>query len=295
MTPPGLLRSVLLAAVLLLAALASPPRADAQVTGEVVVSDTLLEVRLADGSVLYGRVIAVDGDRITLETQAGARVELQRAQIRSLRPVPGRVVNGEVWLEDPHATRLFFGPTARPLGAGRAYVGVYELIFPFVTYGVTSTFSISGGTPIVPEAAGEVFYFAPKLTVVQTEQVDGAIGVLVGAAKGSTAGIVYGVGTVGDRDRALTGGIGWGFSDGDLQNQSVVMLGGELRAGPRLKLLSESYFLPGEEGAIVSVGVRFFSENLSADLGGARYVGSDCSDVCWFPLVNFVYSFGGGK
>jgi prophage tail gpP-like protein len=91
----------LLALALLLAA--APAPAAAQVPERMAVSDTLVEVRLADGSVLFGRVVAVDGDRVTLQTEAGARVEVDRAQIRSLRPVRGHVEGGEVWQDDPHA------------------------------------------------------------------------------------------------------------------------------------------------------------------------------------------------
>ena len=95
------------------------------------------------------------------------------------------------------------------------------------------------------------------------------------------------------RDKAATAGIGWGFSDGDLHNQAVLMLGGELRTGPSTKLISENYLIPGAdggEGAIASGGVRFFGERLSADVGIALLLG-DCTGGCWLPLVNFVYSF----
>ncbi|HEX5871343.1 MAG TPA: hypothetical protein VFY65_13040, partial [Longimicrobium sp.] len=154
--------------------------------------------------------------------------------------------------------------------------------------------SISGGTPVIPDIIGELWYFAPKLTLVETETMALATGVLALAADGETAGIVYGVGTFGDSDRAFTGGIGWGFSDGDLHNQAVLMLGGEARTGPGTKLITENYLIPGfdgEQGTILSGGVRIFGERLSADLGVAISP-TDCEvDLCWFPLVNIVYSF----
>jgi hypothetical protein len=72
------------------------------------------------------------------------------------------------------------------------------------------------------------------------------------------------------------------------------MLGGELRAGRSTKLITENYLIPGfdgGQGSILSGGIRFFGEQLSADLGIAVSP-TDCEgDFCWIPLVNFVYSF----
>lgn len=42
----------------------------------------LHEIRLIDGSVLIGRVAAVDQDQVVLMTAAGVRIEVDRAQIR---------------------------------------------------------------------------------------------------------------------------------------------------------------------------------------------------------------------
>jgi hypothetical protein len=287
MKPSSLVRPLLLCAALLLCAFSLPRRAAAQVTDTTAAArDTLYEVRLSDGSVLYGRV-EERGDEVVVRTQAGAEVRVPRGQIARMTPVGGRVVAGRVWPRDPNATRLFFGPTARAVGAGKGYLGVYEVVFPFVTLGVSENFSVSGGTPLIPEAIGEVWYFAPKLTVLETERVAAAAGALVGAADGEMAGILYGVGTLGDTDRALSVGAGWGFSDGDLHNQPVVMLGGELRVGPSTKLISENYIFPGEDFGALSGGVRFFGERLSADIG----IAASLEDDGWFPLVNFVYSF----
>lgn len=297
MTPRiGILRPLLLAFFLCAGALALPGRAAAQVDTIGVAADSLYTIRLTDGSVIYGRIVDRTDETVTVETQAGVRVTLQRGQIESMSTMRGRVVNGEVWPEDPHATRLFFGPTARAVPQGEGYLGVYELFFPFVTYGVTDRFTISAGTPIVPEAIGRVFYFAPKFEVVRTPSASAAVGVLALFATeelDGSAGLLYGVGTVGGSDQALTIGATVPFyaTDGqsEIGSDPVFMIGGESRAARRTKIITENYFFPGE-GALVSAGVRFFGERLSADFGIGAGVG-DGDTGCCLPLVNFVYTF----
>lgn len=287
------LRPPLWAVLPLALAFAAPGQAAAQPDTVAAAADRLYTIRLTDGSVLYGRIVEDAGATLSVRTQAGVTVRLERRQVVSITPMEARVVEGRVWPRDPNHTRLFFGPTGRAVGAGRGYLGVYEVFFPFLTYGVSSSFSISAGTPIIPGTAGEFWYFAPKLTLAETEKMAVATGVLAIAVGGETAGIVYGAGTFGDSDRAVTAGVGWGFSDGDLHNQAVLMVGGELRTGPSTKLISENYLIPGfdgEQGAIASGGVRFFGERLSADLGVAVSP-TDCDGFCWVPLVNFVYTF----
>lgn len=291
---------LLLAALPLAVSFAAPRPAAAQTDNVAapIAQDTVLEVRLSDGSVLFGRVTAQTADEVTLQTQGGATIRLRRDQVVSIGPLRGRVVNGQVWREDPHATRLFFGPTARAVPQGEGYLGVYELFFPFVTYGVTDRFTISGGTPVVPEAIGQVFYLAPKYEVLRTPTASAAVGVLALFATGQeefgSAGLLYGVGTFGGADRALTVGATVPFiaADGesDVGDQPAFMVGGEARISRRTKFITENYFVAGESGALVSGGVRFFGERLSADFGlGMGFADDD--NACCLPLVNFVYSF----
>lgn len=289
MKPFMSIRRLCLWAALLAGAPALPRGAAAQVadTAASAARDALYEIRLTDGSVLYGRVEEDGGGEVVVVTQAGATVRLLRGQIASVTPLRARVVAGRVWPGDPNTTRLFFAPTARAVGAGRGYLGVYEVLFPFLTFGISDRFSISGGTPIIPDVVGELWYLAPKLTVLETETVAAAAGAFMVGADGETVGIVYGVGTFGGPDQAVTAGVGYGFSEGDFDSQPLLMLGGELRAGPSTKLVTENYFLPGEDGGAMSAGVRFFGERLSADLG----IAAGLEDGGWFPLVNFVYSF----
>lgn len=291
------LRPLLWAALPLALAFAAPRPAAAQVDTVAIAADSLYTIRLSDGSVLYGRVTEQSADGLTLETQSGATVRLRRDQMVSIELVRGRVVNGEVWGEDPHATRLFFGPTARSIPEGEGYFGVYELFFPFVSYGVTDRFTISAGTPIVPEAIGQVFYLAPKYEVLRTPTASAAVGVLALFATQEltgSAGLLYGVGTFGTPDRAVTLGATVPFiaADGESEvgDQPAFMVGGESRISRRLKFLTENYFVPSEGVGVLSGGVRFFGERLSADFGiGAAF--GDGDNACCLPLVNFVYSF----
>jgi hypothetical protein len=287
-----------------------PDRAPAQTptgpqtpTGAEITADTIFEVRLADGSVFYGRIVAETESHLTLETAGGSRIELARTEIRSIRRTEGRFVDGQYLAADPNRTRLFFAPTGRPLARGQGYVANYMLFFPFVAYGVTDRISIAGGTPIFPEIIGEVFYLAPRATLYRREGIDLAAGALAFFAtreldEGS-AGLIYGVGTFGDPDRALTAGAGWGFAltseESTLSNDPVLMLGGEHRLGDRTKLITENWFVADSDaGGVFTAGIRLFGERLSGDLG-LGFGGSWDDMVCCLPVLNFVYNFGGSR
>lgn len=289
----ALLRVPLYAVALLLASAAS---GDAQEDVQPAVDDTL-QVEMTGGEGYVGRVVRATPDTIALETAAGARVTLARERLESVSQARGRFVGGEFWHEDPNRTRLFFSPTGRSLPSGGGYFGVYELFVPFVTVGLTDRLLLAGGSPFyLGMLTGEAppVYFGPKVQVVDAPSFDGAVGgltvILPEDGDGSLFGVVYGVGTVGSADHALTGGVGWGYVEDDFSSRPAVVLGGETRVSSSLKLITENVFVPGESGAILSAGVRFFGERLSADAGLIGVAGD--GGECCFPMVNFVYNFG---
>ena len=282
-------------ASLLLIGFANPVQAQT-VPPVIAVSDTVMEIRLKEGSVLFGRIVAVDGDRVTIQLESGSRIDVERPQIVSIRRTSSRMVRGERWEEDPNSTRLFFGPTGRPLGRGTGYFAVYELIMPFLSYGITDRISVSGGTPVIPGVTGELLYFAPKITLISRPSVNFSAGALAFSvpSEDESLGLVYGVGTLGSTDHAFTVGAGIPFIVGEedeIADRAVVMLGAESRVSRRTKMIGESYFVPGESGGIVALGARFFGERLSADAGLGFLFGGDDSSCC-VPIVNFVYVFG---
>lgn len=282
-----------------LAALLAAP-VDAQEPDiELSPGEELYEIRLIDGSVLIGRVLSVSGDRIVVTTAGGARVELVRSQIREARTAEGRVVRGEFWQEDPNLSRLFFTSTGRALEAGRTYLGTYLIVLPFVAVGATDWLTLGVGAPVL-FGEFEPFYLAPKVQIVDTDRVALAAGALHflfrndGSDVDEDVGILYGVGTFGDDDRALTLGVGFGYAGSDFSSQPVGMIGGEVRASRRIKWLTENYFLPGETGAAFSGGVRLLGERFSADVGIAA-VAEEGDVWCCLPLLGVAYAFGGRR
>ncbi len=255
----------------------------------VAPADVTQELRLRDGTSALGRIAAVDGSRVTFHTLTGATLTVERADIVGLTTIEGRLTGTEFWKDDPNPTRLFFGPTGRPLKRGDVYLGVYEVVVPFVQVGLTDRISIGGGTPLLFGGGGErPFWFTPKVTVVSRAHTQVALGAMhMLNIDGDNLGVAYGALTQGSRDSALTLGVGYAYVRVDNSGAPVVMLGGEHRVHRHVKFVTENYVFEG--GGIASAGVRFMTGRLSADLGLAMPLGVD--DTFVFPMVNFVWTF----
>jgi hypothetical protein len=244
---------------------------------------------LRDSSALYGRIESIDADRVFIRTVAGALVDVARADVLEVTIVRGRLVGDEFRPDESNPTRLFFAPTGRTLRRGAGYIGVYEVFYPFVEFGVTDRVTLGGGTPLIFGGdIGAPFWFTPKVQVYRAERVQTAAGVIHVFGVGDKLGIAYVTTTVGTPDSAFTGGLGMGYANGN-GSAPIVMLGGENRVSRRVKILTENWFWSG--GGFVSGGVRFLGESLSADVSLVVPL-VDAEYLIAFPIVNFVWSFG---
>lgn len=266
-------------------------------TARTMTEDTVYRVRLLDGSTLFGHLENRTPGGFTLTTANGVRAEITEAQIREFGPASGRIVNGEYWSPDPNPSRLFFAPTARSVGRGDGYVGVFMIGLPFVAIGVTDRITLAGGAPVLFGIL-DPFYIAPKIQLISTPGVSVAAGVLSVItlrdefdSDFESFGVLYGVTTLGNADHALTAGLGYGYAGEDISGQPAIMIGGETRGSRRLKLITENYFVAGETGAILTGGIRFVGERFTSDIGILGGFGGGES-FCCVPLVNFSYSFG---
>src|SRR5688500_6929315 len=90
-------------------------------------ADTVYSVRVLDGATLFGSLENRTDSGFTLITSNGVRAEISLDQVREVGPARGRIVSGEYWSTDPNPSRLFFAPTARSVGRGEGYVGVFMI------------------------------------------------------------------------------------------------------------------------------------------------------------------------
>lgn len=269
------------------AAAQSPPQ---RVAIEIPAAGVIQELELNDGSSVIGRVESVTGDRFVFRAASGVEMTVEVSAVRSLKPVTGRIVNGELWREDPNPTRLFFAPTGRSLKKGEAYFGVYEIILPFVQVGITDRVSIGAGTPLIFGDFERPFWVTPKIKLTESRSTAVSAGVMhFFNIDEASIGIAYGVVTQGGTDNAVTVGLGYSYArtDDEDAGSGVLMLGGERRVSRRVKLVTENYVFKG--GGFVSGGVRFLGEKLSADFGLVAPLFED--GMVLFPMINIVRKF----
>lgn len=250
------------------------------------------QLELKDGTRAIGRVESVNGERFTFRTVSGVAMEVNRAMVQAIGPATGHVVNGEFWQTDPNPTRLFFAPTGRALKKGEAYFGVYEILLPFVQYGITDRISIGGGTPLIFGSSDLPFWVTPKVQIYKARSAEVSLGVLHFFNVGDyNLGIAYGVVTAGSADSAFTVGAGYAYErsgeDGDDGGSPLLMVGGERRVSRRIKLVTENYVF--KDGGLASGGVRFLGERLSVDLGLVSPLG--VGEFVAVPIINFVWKF----
>jgi hypothetical protein len=272
---------------------ASPQVTSSQEQDTVAVKPA--RITLTDGSELIGTITGEDSVSIFFTTVGNIPVTVPKKQVETRELLAGQITGGRYVRSDPNYTRLLIGPTARSLKSGQGYFSAYEIFFPFFAIGIADVVTLAGGISLFPGAEDQIFYIAPKITPVQTENFSAAGGLLyINSTAGGHdgVGIYYGAATFGSQDAALTAGLGWGFSGSDVADNPVVMLGGELRVSNSVKLITENWIPPNSDIVLVSFGIRFFGERLAADLGFMYPAGSETHGFPFMPWLGFAYNFG---
>jgi len=258
-------------------------------------SDSLktYKIEFIDGSVLIGYIISENEDSLQFKTLSNLELTFQKDKISSRTILPGKVIKGELWSEDPNKSRLLFAPTGRSLKQGKGYFAVYEIFFPFIAIGVTDYLIIAGGFSLFPGANNQIIYLAPKVIPYETDNFSVAGGVLILKIpdESKMAGIVYGVSTFDFEKNALTLGLGYGFSGGDFTNNPIIVLGFESRLSRAIKLISENWIIVGNEENMFSFAIRFFGKNLAADFGLVFPTSTGSDSIPFVPWLGFAYNF----
>lgn len=278
--------------------------AAAQATGPTlaVAADTSMRqlIRLRDGSTVLGRITQSWGDSARVESMAGV-LTLRLASVSSVKLVPASSIHdGRYWLDDPNATRLFFAPTGRMLKKGEGYMANHWLFLMDGYKGITDRFSLGGAMTLLPSdnfLKNNVYFISPKVAITQSERLNTAAGVWIGTAPFSdeagsvnSFGIAYGVATFGGPDGAVTLGGGYGFAQGKLARNPMLMVGGTSRLSRRLSFVSENWLFPNFDNPIASAGIRTVGDNVSLDFGFFTVLGSGAGFIP-IPWIGVAWKF----
>jgi len=265
-------------------------------------SDEILwRIETSDGNEFFGKILKRDPNEIVLETENLGVITIQMENVRKMDVItPGQVKAGEVWIENPQATRYFWAPNGYGLKRGEGYYQNVWILFNQVSVGVTDNFTLGLGTVPLFFFAGSAtpVWITPKVSIpLKRDKVNLGAGALVGTVIGeesSSFGLAYGVTTIGSKDKNLNIGIGYGFAGGEWSETPTITLSGMLRTGKRGYLISENYWLSiGEDNFILlSMGGRVVWNKISLDYGGFIPAGTYVDQLFIIPWLGFVVPFG---
>lgn len=261
-----------------------------------------LSLEMRDGNTLQGKLVEKRGDTLVLETATLGTLTVSVKNIKSITTLDTeRFVKGEFWFENPHGTRGFFAPTGYGLRKGEGYYSNIFLLINSAAYGFTDHFTVGVGADVFTIFTGNapvMLYVTPKLSFQADKNFSYGVGVLAGSFGWNNdriaMGIAYGIGTIGNRDKNVSLGLGYGYWDGNWANRPVVTVSGQYRVARKVGLMTENYILPG--GFFGVTGVRLMNVNFSFDLGLLYYseIGSD-SPIAPFPFLGVAFPFGHKK
>jgi hypothetical protein len=245
-------------------------------------TSSIWRIETTDGNEFFGTILLQDINAIRLKTQMLGVLTIPVSFISSSTIVDKEAIKqGEVWMKNLQAARYFYSPNGFGLEKGSGYYQNTWVLFNQVSYGVTNYFTLGAG--MVPlfllGGAPTPVWITPKFSLpVVKEKLNVGGGVLLGQIVGEdmiTFGVLYGVATLGNRDRNLTAGLGYAFSDSGW-SKPLINLCGMMRVGKRGYLLTENYFFSmkredifeGKKNIVVlSVGGRTVWPKLSLDYG----------------------------
>ncbi len=218
--------------------------------------------------------------------------------------------------DDPSYTRLFLVPTGETVKQGTGYFGDSEIFFLQGGYGLADALTLFGGSTLIPGNLDWQFLFAgPKVKLFKRGNISAAVGA-VGVFNPHLDVVpwaAYGVATFGKTTGRLNLGIGKLGAGTGSSTPWLFTVGGEAGTSNHMRWLWESWIWQYEKAEYPNyfiyppppptvkkevafptcLGLRFFGENISGDLGLVyiwRSEGGAGTQV-GFPMVNVVYHF----
>ena len=176
---------------------------------------------------------------------------------------------------NPNEFRNYLTPTAFGLDKGEILYQNYLLFFQQFYFGLGDDFTVGLGFEVVSlldsAASFPGVFINGKYSVPNAANFFSLAvgGVAVRVPESEIAldfGGFYLAGTLGDGNRNLTLGLGFGVFEGEFLPSPVIMFGSHYKIGKRIGLVTDNWFIPDIKGGFISLGGRRWGKKLSWDL-----------------------------
>lgn len=269
---------------------------------QVLDSTNLYQVVVNDATEFIGNIISECDTSYQFRTGKYGQFTILKSDVKKLVKIDkANIVKGKLWMDNPQSSRYLFMPDGYGLKAGEGYYQNIWVLLNQVSVGVTDYFSVGFG--MVPTflfgTSSIPVWVVPKFSVpVVKDKFNLGIGAFAGTVIGSSNtgfGIVYGLGTFGDRNTNLSIGLGYGYAGGNFAKSPLISLAGMLRVSPRGYLITENYFIKAgnsETIGLISLGARSLLGKISLDYGLFIPVVPDLDRVVALPWLGISIPFG---
>lgn len=256
-----------------------------------------------DDNEYFGTIAERTEEYIRLATESLGEINIPIDQIKRIRMIDeDRIIDGEVWPENPQESRYFVTTSGHGLRKGQGYYQNAWIFFNQVAFGVSDYASLGLGlVPTFLFGADDVpLWITPKLSLPiggKEGKVNVGVGALLGTIVGLDGfgfGVVYGTVTIGSRDQNVSIGVGQGLDGQEFDGSLVTNFGLMFRPGKRFYILVEGALadLADEVSGIILFGGRTVGKNLSFDFGLVAPVGEDGGGFA-LPWIAISIPFGG--
>lgn len=271
------------------------------------------QVETTDGNTYIGFIVEENTETIRLKTDKLGEINIPRLQIKRINQLSAtQAKDGSYWLDNPQATRYFWTPNGYNLKAGEGYYQNVWIFFNQAVYGITDHFS--AGLGMIPlflfDGEPTPAWITAKYSVPVVENkfnlgVGALAGTVIGAknrydyeygteeSTNNTFGILYGIATIGSKDKNLNIGLGWGFAGGEIAKNPTLNISGMIRIGPKGYLITENYLIgtPEETGVITMIGGRSIIRRFGLDYGLVMPFFEDMGSFVAAPWLGFTIPF----
>lgn len=258
-------------------------------------------IETRDGNVFFGEIISQDQETLQIKTTSVGAIRIRLSEVVSITREGAQTSMVRARTNGIRSGRYFYSPNGYGLRKGEGYYQNVWIFFNQVSYGFSDNFTMGVGTIPLFLFAGlpTPVWITPKVNIpIKSEKVNLGAGGLLGTVIGETAsfGLAYGTLTLGNRDRNLTFGLGYGMAEGEWTDIPLINVSGMYRVGEKGYLLMESYFV-GDDGinvGIMMLGGRVAWDAIHLDFGGVIPF-ADTDGLIIIPWLGLTIPFTAGQ